>query len=185
MPLPMTPERGLFILGFMTVVTGGALLLYALRAPRIMTGETFDGVSPRDRPAAQQRLFRGIGRDGAARHAVSADRRLHGLGADFGGAAVFQRDVHSADDPGGIADSIRPDEPLEKRPDWTHRQTADRQRRAGGRIGPDHRGLAGCLEPACPDRLGRRTLADPGGGQLCSPGHPQSPLSFCRATRSG
>jgi len=39
------PERGLFILGFMTVVTGGALLLYALRAPRIMTGETFDGVS--------------------------------------------------------------------------------------------------------------------------------------------
>ncbi|AKS42506.1 heme lyase CcmF/NrfE family subunit [Wenzhouxiangella marina] len=39
------PERGLFILGFMTVVTGGALLLYALRAPRIMTGEGFDFVS--------------------------------------------------------------------------------------------------------------------------------------------
>ncbi len=39
------PERGLFILGFMTVITGGALLLYALRAPRIMTGEGFDFVS--------------------------------------------------------------------------------------------------------------------------------------------
>ena len=39
------PERGLFILAFMAVVTGGALVLYALRAPRIMTGEGFDWVS--------------------------------------------------------------------------------------------------------------------------------------------
>jgi cytochrome c-type biogenesis protein CcmF len=39
------PERGLFILAFMGVITGGALLLYALRAPRIMTGEGFDWMS--------------------------------------------------------------------------------------------------------------------------------------------
>lgn len=39
------PERGLFILGFMVLVTGGALLLYALRAPRIMTGSGFDWIS--------------------------------------------------------------------------------------------------------------------------------------------
>lgn len=39
------PERGTFILGFMVVVTGGALLLYALRAPRIMTGKGFDFMS--------------------------------------------------------------------------------------------------------------------------------------------
>ena len=39
------PERGLFILAFMAVVTGGALLLYALRAPRIMTGEGFGWMS--------------------------------------------------------------------------------------------------------------------------------------------
>lgn len=39
------PERGMFILGFMVVVTGGALLLYAFRAPRIMTGKGFDFVS--------------------------------------------------------------------------------------------------------------------------------------------
>ncbi len=39
------PDRGLFILGFMIVVTGGALLLYALRAPRIMTGGGFDWLS--------------------------------------------------------------------------------------------------------------------------------------------
>ncbi|MGY6588354.1 MAG: heme lyase CcmF/NrfE family subunit [Wenzhouxiangella sp.] len=39
------PERGVFILAFMAVVTGAALLLYALRAPRIMTGKGFDFVS--------------------------------------------------------------------------------------------------------------------------------------------
>lgn len=39
------PERGMFILGFMVIVTGGALLLYALRAPRIMTGKGFDFMS--------------------------------------------------------------------------------------------------------------------------------------------
>ncbi|MDT8410793.1 MAG: heme lyase CcmF/NrfE family subunit, partial [Wenzhouxiangellaceae bacterium] len=39
------PERGLFILAFLGIVTGGSLLLYALRAPRIATGEGFDIVS--------------------------------------------------------------------------------------------------------------------------------------------
>jgi len=39
------PDRGLFILGFMILVTGGSLLLYALRAPRIMTGGGFDWLS--------------------------------------------------------------------------------------------------------------------------------------------
>ena len=39
------PDRGLFILAFMGIVTGGALLLYALRAPRIATGEGFDWLS--------------------------------------------------------------------------------------------------------------------------------------------
>ena len=39
------PERGMFILAFMAVITGGALLLYALRAPRIMTGKPFDFIS--------------------------------------------------------------------------------------------------------------------------------------------
>ncbi len=39
------PDRGLFILIFMAVITGAALLLYALRAPRIMTGPGFDWMS--------------------------------------------------------------------------------------------------------------------------------------------
>jgi cytochrome c-type biogenesis protein CcmF len=39
------PERGMFILAFLGVVVGGSLVLYALRAPRIATGEGFDVLS--------------------------------------------------------------------------------------------------------------------------------------------
>ena len=39
------PERGLFILIFLAIVTGAALLLFALRAPRIAHGEGFDWFS--------------------------------------------------------------------------------------------------------------------------------------------
>ncbi|MEM9183319.1 MAG: heme lyase CcmF/NrfE family subunit [Pseudomonadota bacterium] len=39
------PERGMFILGFLFVLCGGALLLYAIRAPGIATGGQFSTVS--------------------------------------------------------------------------------------------------------------------------------------------
>lgn len=39
------PSRGMFILLFLVVVIGGALLLFALRAPRVGLGEKFDLVS--------------------------------------------------------------------------------------------------------------------------------------------
>ena len=39
------PERGLFILAFLTITVGGSLLLYALRAPRVAGGEPFAAVS--------------------------------------------------------------------------------------------------------------------------------------------
>ncbi len=39
------PARGIFILTLLTLVTGGALLLYALRAPYIQMGNTFKPVS--------------------------------------------------------------------------------------------------------------------------------------------
>ncbi len=39
------PTRGLFILAFLGLVTGGALLLYALRAPKTVTGGQFAGWS--------------------------------------------------------------------------------------------------------------------------------------------
>ncbi len=39
------PTRGVFILGFLIVVVGGSLILYALRAPRVGQGGTFQLVS--------------------------------------------------------------------------------------------------------------------------------------------
>jgi cytochrome c-type biogenesis protein CcmF len=39
------PERGLFILGFLGIVVGGSLLLYALRAPVIRSRASYEGLS--------------------------------------------------------------------------------------------------------------------------------------------
>ncbi|MDF3981543.1 heme lyase CcmF/NrfE family subunit [Luteibacter sp. PPL201] len=39
------PRRGLYILGFLVVVIGGSLLLYAIRAPKVATGKPFDALS--------------------------------------------------------------------------------------------------------------------------------------------
>jgi len=39
------PRRGVFILAFLTIVVGGSLLLYALRAPKVAGGKPFNAVS--------------------------------------------------------------------------------------------------------------------------------------------
>ncbi|MHB1271590.1 MAG: heme lyase CcmF/NrfE family subunit [Rhodanobacter sp.] len=39
------PRRGVFILAFLTIVVGGSLLLYALRAPKVAGGKPFNVVS--------------------------------------------------------------------------------------------------------------------------------------------
>ncbi|MGB0133720.1 heme lyase CcmF/NrfE family subunit [Dokdonella sp.] len=39
------PERGMFILAFLTVTVGGSLLIYALRAPKVSGGKPFSAVS--------------------------------------------------------------------------------------------------------------------------------------------
>jgi len=39
------PERGMFILAFLTVTVGGSLLVYALRAPKVAGGEPFAAAS--------------------------------------------------------------------------------------------------------------------------------------------
>jgi cytochrome c-type biogenesis protein CcmF len=39
------PERGMFILAFLGIAIGGSLLLYALRAPRLIAGEPFAAAS--------------------------------------------------------------------------------------------------------------------------------------------
>jgi cytochrome c-type biogenesis protein CcmF len=39
------PQRGIFILGFLTLVVGGSLTLFAWRAPRVGVGGAFDAIS--------------------------------------------------------------------------------------------------------------------------------------------
>src|SRR5690606_19485657 len=39
------PERGMFILAFLTITVGGSLLIYALRAPKVTGGQPFAAVS--------------------------------------------------------------------------------------------------------------------------------------------
>jgi len=39
------PTRGIFILGYLVVVVGGSLLLFAIRAPAMIQGGTFSGIS--------------------------------------------------------------------------------------------------------------------------------------------
>lgn len=39
------PRRGLYILGFLIIVIGGSLLLYAVRAPKVATGKPFAALS--------------------------------------------------------------------------------------------------------------------------------------------
>ncbi len=39
------PRRGIFILIFLAIVVGGSLLLYALRAPKVVSGRAFAGLS--------------------------------------------------------------------------------------------------------------------------------------------
>src|SRR5690606_9664569 len=39
------PSRGIFILVFLTIVVGGSLLLYALRAPKVLGGKPFHVLS--------------------------------------------------------------------------------------------------------------------------------------------
>ena len=51
------PERGLFILAFLGIVTGGALLLFLLRAPRLAAGEGFDWFSRETLLLANNLLF--------------------------------------------------------------------------------------------------------------------------------
>ena len=39
------PQRGIFILGFLVIVIGGSLELFAARAPKVGLGGSFDAVS--------------------------------------------------------------------------------------------------------------------------------------------
>ena len=66
------PARGVFILAFLVLVTGGGLALYAWRAPKLAPGGLFQPISRERRAGAEQPAALHARRDGAAGHALSA-----------------------------------------------------------------------------------------------------------------
>ena len=72
MPSPTIPTRGLFILMMLFGAIGGALALFAWRAPKLKAAAPFEPRQPRDELAAQQCAAGRGGSDGVHRHALSA-----------------------------------------------------------------------------------------------------------------
>ena len=92
------PTRGVFILAILTVFIGGALALFAWRAPDDEAGRTLRADQPRGRARLQQPVPRRGGGDGAGRHALSARARGGDRREDLGRRAVLQPDLRAADD---------------------------------------------------------------------------------------
>jgi cytochrome c-type biogenesis protein CcmF len=92
------PTRGIFILMFLSIVTGGALILFAWRAPKIGLGPGFAAISRRIVAVIEQRLADGRGRFGVPRHVVSARARCARARKDFRRCAVFRCGIRAVDD---------------------------------------------------------------------------------------
>jgi cytochrome c-type biogenesis protein CcmF len=90
------PSRGIFILSFLIVMIGGALSLYAWRAPLLKSPAGFE-LGARVVSAVQQRTAGDRRRHGIGRHTGAPDirgaRARHGLGRP----AVLQPDLHADD----------------------------------------------------------------------------------------
>ena len=69
------PTRGIFILAFLIIMIGGALTLYAWRAPLLKSQRRLRARRARVVPALQQRAAGDRGRHGVRRHAGAADLR--------------------------------------------------------------------------------------------------------------
>ena len=67
------PTRGMFILAFLIIMIGGALTLYAWRAPLLKSQRRLRARRARVLPAVQQHAAGDRGGDGVRRHAGAAD----------------------------------------------------------------------------------------------------------------
>ncbi len=93
------PTRGVFILAILTLFIGGALALFALRAPDDEAGRAVRADQPRGRARLQQPLPRRGGLHRVRRHALSARARGVDRREDLRRRAVLQPDLRAADDP--------------------------------------------------------------------------------------
>ena len=83
------PTRGMFILAFLIIMIGGALTLYAWRAPLLKSQAGFELRRARVLPALQQHPAGDRRGDGVRRHAGAADLRCAGLGTLSVGPPYF------------------------------------------------------------------------------------------------
>ena len=121
------PARGVFILAILVMFIGGALALYAWRAPTAAAGRAVRAGVARRRAAPQQSVSDHRLRDRLCRHALSARARGADRRQDFRRRAVLQSDVraavHSAADGGAAWAAAR----LEARRPCRRRPAADRR----------------------------------------------------------
>ena len=108
------PQRGIFILGFLVLVVGGSLTLYAWRAPLLKSAAQTRLLS-RDGALLLNNVFldRCDQRDSAGNAIPDCDRR-HGR-QDLGRPTLFQPDVYDADRTPWRIDGDRYADSLEKR----------------------------------------------------------------------
>ena len=102
------PTRGVFILVLIALVIGGGLVLYALRAPGLETGNPFAPVSREGALVLNNLLLVRRHGDGVSRHLLSALRRGLERRQVVGRPAIFRRDLCADPRPGDRRDGDRP-----------------------------------------------------------------------------
>ena len=95
MPSPSDPTRGFFILVLIALAIGGALALFAWRAPTLAGRRGLRAGQPRDHAAAEQCLPGGGLRLRVCRHALSAGAGCHERHQDFRGPALLRADLRA------------------------------------------------------------------------------------------
>ena len=90
------PTRGVFILGILVLFIGGALALFAWRAPMLRQGGLFAPISREGALVLNNLFLADRLRDRVRRHALSAGARGADRREDLGRRAVLQRDLRPA-----------------------------------------------------------------------------------------
>ena len=127
------PTRGVFILAILTLFIGGALALFAWRAPEMKQGGLFAPISREGALVFNNLFLVAALRDGARRHALSAGARGGDRREDLGRRAVLQPDLRAADDPAAAGAAVRADARLEaRRPSWRGAAARRRDGRGAG-----------------------------------------------------
>ena len=184
------PARGLFILGFLAVVVGGSLLLFAWRAPKVGAGGSFDLVSRESMLLANNVLL--LVACAAVLLGTLYPLVLDALGPgqDLGRPALLRHRVRAADGAGAVPDGHRPDRQVAfgtgrrpgaqaalgaggQRPQRGHRalragplDADDRFRPAARRVGGQHRAAQPVAEAARATAGALARLDGPTAGQL-------------------